>query len=613
LIATTLPNDGLEVRDLRVELARSSVDIVDEVSFNVAPGEIMGLVGESGCGKTTVGLALLGYSKRGARIVGGVVRVGAQEILALSQRSLRDVRGRLVSYVPQDPSVALNPAIRVYDQLEESLRVHGFGASAEERRARIAEMLQEVLLPNEMSMLRRYPHQFSGGQLQRIALAMAFAHRPRVIVLDEPTTGLDVTTQAHVLETVRVLCRSYAVAAVYITHDLAVVANTATRLGVMYAGRLVEHGPRDQLFRAAAHPYTRRLLEAVPDISGRYPLLGIPGRTAMPKHRPTGCSFAPRCEYAVEQCRQTFPPVEQMASAHDARCFRAREVMTEAARERTASVAQERGLVDGEPLLSMIDVRASYAGHEVVHGASLGVYPRRCLALVGESGSGKTTLARCVAGVHRDLEGEIRFAGQPLARVARDRPRETRQHVQYIFQNPYGSLNPRKTVGQIVADPLVLFFRPSRRDLHARVEAALEQVSLTAEHGERYPDELSGGERQRVAIARALAAEPRLLICDEITSALDAPVQASIVELLRDLQRDMQLSMLFVTHNLALVANIADEVAVMCAGSIVEHGPVDDVLTAPKADYTRVLVADTPSVDGASRAAATAASPGADG
>ncbi len=594
----------LEVENLRVELAGSGVDIVDEVTFTVAEGEALGLVGESGSGKTTVGLAILGHCRRGARLAGGEVRIDGKNILARSPAELRGMRGRVVSYVPQDPTASLNPALRIETQLMETLTAHGYGSSAEERRARLGEMLAEVLLPSDRKFLRRYPHQLSGGQQQRVALSMAFACRPHVIVLDEPTTGLDVTTQAHVLETVRELCKSHGVAALYISHDLAVVAFVADRVAVMYAGRMVESGPTHQLFRAAAHPYSRKLVQAIPDISGRYALVGIPGRAPPPGHRPTGCFFAPRCAFAVEECRQTFPPVTQVSSSHDVRCWRAADVLAETVLERIRIEAAEREQRGEVSLLAARGIRASYADREVVFDVSLAVWPQECLALVGESGSGKTTFARCIAGLHRQYTGEVILQGRSLPPGAGNRDRESRRMVQYIFQSPYSSLNPRKTVGQIVAQPIRLFFDLEPRDMRARVIEVLETVALSGTLIDRYPDQLSGGERQRVAIARGLAAGPSLLVCDEITSALDVSVQAAIVELLAALQREMGLGLLFVTHNLALIRSIAQEVAVMSEGRIIEFGTVEEVLESPRAPYTQKLLSDTPSLDTALAAAA---------
>ncbi|HXH97301.1 MAG TPA: ABC transporter ATP-binding protein [Gaiellaceae bacterium] len=586
----------LEVEGLRVEVEGRGEDIVDDVSFSIGGGEVLGLVGESGSGKSTVGLALLGHTRRGARIVAGEVRVDGRDILRLPESELRGLRGRTVSYVPQDPASALNPALRIRKQLEEVLETHGFGDSAAARTSRLREMLAEVLLPSDDAFLRRYPHQLSGGQQQRVGLAMAFACRPRVIVLDEPTTGLDVTTQAHVLATVRDLCTAHGVAALYVSHDLAVVATLADRVAVMYAGRIVENGPERVLFRAAAHPYTRRLIEAIPEISGRHALEGIPGTAPRPGTRPDGCFFAPRCDYAVEGCTEALPPLEALSDRHFVRCLRHAEVLAVGARERRP--APELPVPEKDSAL--ITVRGLDAWHgerQFLFGIELTVQPRQCVALVGESGSGKTTLARCVAGLHRNFTGELALHGKPLAPGARARDRNDRRELQYIFQSPYNSLNPRKTIAQIVSQPLGLFFDLDHRQTHERVVATLERVRLGSSVMTRYPHELSGGERQRVAIARALAAEPTLLVCDEVTSALDVSVQAAIVDLIAELQREMKLGLLFVTHNLALIRTIAEEVAVMNGGRIVEAGKVESVLGSPQDDYTKALLADTPSME----------------
>jgi peptide/nickel transport system ATP-binding protein len=594
---------ALQVEHLRVEVESERVDIVDEVSFHVDAGEVLGLVGESGSGKTTVGLAVLGHTRRGARIAGGEIRIEGRSVLALGPLQRQALRGKLVSYVPQDPSAALNPALRIGKQLDETLVTHGFGASDTERRARIREALGEVLLPSDDAFLRRYPHQLSGGQQQRVALAMAFANRPRVIVLDEPTTGLDVTTQAHVLATVRDLCEAHGVAAVYVSHDLAVVATLARRVAVMYAGRIEELGPKNALFTASAHPYTRRLVEAIPEVSGAHQLVGIPGAAPRPGQRPPGCFFEPRCSYAVERCRVEFPPVEEVAVGHEVRCHEHERVLGDSLAPRVPARPLP-DLVAVETLLDAQGVSASHGPRRVLFDVDLSIRPHECIALVGESGSGKTTLARCIAGLHASWEGEILFEGRPLPRGARLRDRATRQHIQYVFQSPYASLNPRKTVGQIVSQPVRLFLDPGRRELRGRTVEALALVRLAESVVDRYPHELSGGERQRVAIARALVANPHLLICDEVTSALDVSVQAAIVDLLAELQRELGLGLLFVTHNLALIRTIAQEVAVMSEGRIVERGRAAEVLDRPRANYTRRLLSDTPSLEAALAASA---------
>ena len=592
----SMPEPSIVVQGLKVVVRGTGNDIVDDVTFAIAPGEVLGLVGESGSGKTTAALALLGHTRRGAQIAGGSVKIGDQEVLKLNREQQRRLRGRVISYVPQDPASALNPALRIGTQLTEALEVHGVGGGGEERRARVAEMMREVALSDDPSYLRRYPHELSGGQQQRIGLAMAFACRPRVIVLDEPTTGLDVTTQAHVLGTVRDLAAAHQVAALYVSHDLAVVGSLAARVAVMYAGRIVELAPADDLFHAAAHPYTRRLVAAVPHLEGRRNLVGIPGRAPSPGQRPAGCSFALRCTMVKEECTVAMPELRVVAEAHSARCLFAEQVRA-LVDERSGPAGEVSQPPAADSVLALQGVNAGYMGLTVVHDINLGVAPRECLALVGESGSGKTTLARAIVGLHRERSGEILLKGTPLAQAARSRPRDVRRSIQYVFQNPYGSLNPRRTVGQIVRQPLELFGGGSGKEIDRRVDEMLERVSLTAAYARQYPDQLSGGERQRVAIARALVCDPEVLVCDEVTSALDVSVQAAIVELLGQLQRDLGLAMLFVTHNLPLVRSIAQRVAVMSRGRIVELGPVDRVLQDPTDDYTRRLLADTPSLE----------------
>jgi len=596
---------ALEVVDLRVEIDHGNhEDIVDGISFRVAAGEVLGLVGESGSGKTTVGLAVLGHTRRGARVARGEVRIEGRDILLLPPLERQQLRGKLVSYVPQDPASSLNPALKIETQLDETLSAHGFGSSNAERRARIVEALAEVLLPSDETFLRRYPHQLSGGQQQRVALAMAFANRPRVIVLDEPTTGLDVTTQAHVLATVRDLCSAHGVAAVYVSHDLAVVATLADRVAVMYGGRIAELGPTATLFRQAAHPYTRRLVEAIPEMSGQHALVGIPGTAPRPGHRPSGCFFAPRCAYVQDECTTAEPPLERVSDEHEVRCIRHAAVLRDAATARIAATPRpEIGVEDA--LVAVIGVNASYGTRQVLHNVELVVRPRECLALVGESGSGKTTLARCVAGLHTSYTGQVSFRGKELPAGSRSRDADTRREIQYVFQSPYNSLNPRKTIAQIIEQPLRHFFSIGGSDGRGRVRGALDRVQLSTTCLDRYPHQLSGGERQRVAIARALVAEPQLLVCDEVTSALDVSVQAAIIDVLAELQRELHIGLLFVTHNLALIRTLSQEVAVMNGGRIVERGRVDDVLDAPKADYTKTLLSDTPSLE-AALAAATA-------
>jgi peptide/nickel transport system ATP-binding protein len=589
---TTAAPPAVQVEDLEICTSKGTV-VVAGISFDIAAGEVLGLVGESGSGKTTVGLSLLGHARRGLKITGGTVMLGDRDILRMNDAELRRLRGDLVSYVPQDPASSLNPALRIGTQLREVLEAHRFEGNHSER---IAEMMREVALSDDPKYLERYPHQLSGGQQQRVGLAMAFANRPRLIVLDEPTTGLDVTTQATVLDTVRELAAAHGVGALYVSHDLAVVAALARRVAVMYSGRIVEMGLADELFESAAHPYTRRLVGAIPRLTGGRSLVGIPGHAPSPARRPPGCAFAPRCTMHIPQCDEEVPPLMPVRPEQSVRCIRADEVLKQA----QSKVGDPVDIVapeHGNAVLALDNVVAHYGSVEVLHSISLTLEPHECLAVVGESGSGKTTTARSIAGLHSNWTGSIRLGDRELEKSARARSTGTRRQIQYIFQNPYGSLNPRRTIGETVGQPLSVFKIAKGREADRMVGEMLEQVSLSASYARRYPDQLSGGERQRVAIARALISKPSVLICDEVTSALDVSVQAAIVELLGSLQRDLGLSMVFVTHNLPLVRSIAQKVAVLADGSIVEYGATADLLANPQQPYTRELIENTPSLE----------------
>ena len=566
---------ALAVKNLRIDVAQSGHDIVDEITLTLERGQVLGLVGESGSGKTTVGLAVLGHARKGVAIHSGTVTIAGKEILGLEGNELRRARGRLVSYVPQDPGTALNPALRIGPQVFEVLQTHGFGADKQARWARVREVFTEVKLTIVPEFLRRYPHQLSGGQQQRVGLAMAFAARPDVIVLDEPTTGLDVSTQAHVLETVRSLTADHGAAALYVTHDLAVVATLADRVAVMYAGRIVEQGTTAEIFANPAHPYTRYLVAAAPEMGSDRALVGLSGRAPSPGKRPVGCAFALRCEVATDQCHEAFPEVTTVgsSSSHEVRCFHAFAVPERTAQRGSAGVST----VELEDVaLSVRKVSAGYTGTTVVHDVSFDIAQGECVALVGESGSGKSTLSRSIGGLHREWTGDIALGGGLLMRSARDRPVQQRLSIQYVFQNPYSSLHPRRSIADSIARPLAIAGKDSTA-IRREVDQMLERVSLSSSYGSRFPDQLSGGERQRVAIARALVSRPQVLICDEVTSALDVLVQATIIELLVDLQRDFGLAMLFVTHNLPLVRSIAQRVAVMADGKIVELGSAADI------------------------------------
>jgi peptide/nickel transport system ATP-binding protein len=595
---------GLVVHGLRVESILHAVDIVSDVTFSVPAGSALGIVGESGCGKTTVSMALLGFARPGTRIADGSVRIGGTDVLRLGEAELRRTRGRSISFVPQNPSKCLSPGMRVRRQLEEL---------AEEKElvdpdAAIRRAFEAAQLSTDAVFGERYPHQLSGGQQQRVAIAMALLCEPDVVVLDEPTTGLDVITQARLLSVIRELRSDREATIVYVSHDLGVVRNLVDRVAVMYGGYLVEEGSVDDVFRDPQHPYTRRLLEAIPRLRAKaaWPR-GIAGSAVEPWNRPRGCPFVERCDYAVDRCEAELPPLETVRD-RTVRCVRWGELAGEGFEVPPLRLL-ERTPVGVEAATHTLSVGGLTAGYgrppsfwrrrdEVVAPAvdavSFDVPPGRCVAVVGESGSGKTTLARCVVGLHAPTSGEIRLNGDVLAPVARHRDPGVRRRIQIVFQDPDSSLNPSMTVGQIVERPLRQFFDLGRGGTRARVAELLELVRLPGSFAARRPGALSGGEKQRVALARALAAEPELLICDEVTSALDVAVQASILQLLEELREQLEMSLLFISHDLAVVRTISETVIVMRSGRICETLPTEVAFASPSHPYTRELRAAVP-------------------
>jgi len=585
---------GIVVRDLRIALMATGGDVVSDVSIDIRPGEVVGLVGESGSGKTSVGLAILGFSRPGADLAAGQVDLGPVDILQEPADRLRSIRGNTISYIPQDPATALNPALRIGVQIRELIEVHESGQSRAEVESRVGAAVIDVGLPGTPDFLRRYPHQLSGGQQQRICIAMAFLLNPQVVVLDEPTTGLDVVTQARVIDLIRRKCTDGEVSALYITHDLAVVSQVADRIIVLYAGRMAEEGRREDVLSEPRHPYTSSLLSAAPHLDSRRLLSAPRGSAPSPGHRPLGCEFHPRCEMAQEICRRERPGVTELPQAHRVRCHRVADTMGLPRQAATMPDFPLSPIVN--PTLTVSGLSVAYGDRVVLEKVDLQVSGGECVALVGESGSGKSTLSRALVGLVKPSSGSILLKGRRLAASVRDRPREDRVSLQYVFQNPYGSLNPRKSIQQILTQPLRALKSLDNSSAQREAAHALERVGLQTSILSRYPKDLSGGERQRVALAKAIACGPEVLICDEVTSALDVSAQATIVDLLRGLVDELGLALIFVTHNLSLVRSIGNRCVVLNEGRIVESGPSYEVIDHPRDPYTRSLVAANPAI-----------------
>jgi peptide/nickel transport system ATP-binding protein len=593
------PNVALEVKKLSVHLY-DGTPVVSDISFTVLEGQILALVGESGSGKTTIATALLAHTRVGAKIADGEVNVSGQNILRLDAHALRRVRGKQVSYVPQNPSTALNPLITIQAHLIDVLQSHEPDLSAAQQQARVIHTLKDVELAYDEGFLSRYPHQLSGGQQQRVLLALSFITRPSVIVLDEPTTALDVTTQAKVLETVKTLCQSYGVAAVYVSHDLAVVKKIADHVIVLYGGQVAERATAYELFSQPLHPYSQGLIQAIPDIHLRAIPVPIVGNAPSLKSRGQGCVFAPRCKLATLECQSHIPSLVNVDkhADHAVACINFHKqspLKSRSINHNGAPKARVVVLGHPQPLLDVKHLSVSFDGKSVLNDISFHVKKGECLALVGESGSGKTTISRAIAGLNAKATGSLTFNGQSLSLNARSRESALSHQIQYIFQNPYQSLNPRQTVRQTLSNTVRHYFPSRLQEKDDIIATALQRVSLDAGIADRFPKELSGGELQRVSIARALVCEPSLLICDEITSALDVSVQAAILELIKSLQRN-GLSIIFVTHNLGIVRSISDRVLVLKNGLIVESGDVDVLLDQPRQPYTKALINDSPSI-----------------
>ena len=598
----------LVVKELSVEFAtrQGSVRAVDRASFSVRPGEIVALVGESGCGKSVSVLAILGLlPQQTGGVVGGEVLFDGVDLLKLSDDAMRERRGRDIGMVFQEPMTSLNPVLTIGLQVMEPLIAH-LGMTQTAARARAKELLELVGIPDPAQRLQQYPHELSGGMRQRVMIAMAISCNPKLLIADEPTTALDVTVQAQILELMKDLAQRLDIALIFITHNLGIVARYADRVVVMYAGKPVEQAPVGTLFESPRHPYTIGLLRVVPRLDRLRGdrLETIEGLPPNFMNLPSGCRFAPRCPWQLAKCAEE-PSLDELEPQHRVACWRAAETLSRAAtlRRGEASVRVQKASV----LLSLKGVSKHFGGEgmfggagktRAVDGVTLTVHTGETLGLVGESGCGKTTLGRLVLSLERPTAGRILFEDQDIARLRGGQLRRNRRQIQAVFQDPYSSLNPRMTIGQILGEPMSVYRMADNRGAIAeRVAEFLEQVGLSADFAARYPHMLSGGQRQRVGIARALAMQPRFIVCDEPVSALDVSIQGQIVNLLRDIQTKHGLTYLFIAHDLAVVRHIADRVAVMYLGQIMELADSAELYASPRHPYTQALLNAIPIPD----------------
>ena len=592
---------------------RGTVRAVRDASLDVHRGELLGLVGESGCGKSTTAFAAMGYLPGTARREGRILFDG-RDLAGMAAPELRRLRGNRIAMVYQDPALSLNPTMRVGAQIQEVLRVH-LGAGARPARRRSAELLDSVQLPDPGATAMRYPHQLSGGQQQRVVIAMALACEPDLLIMDEPTTGLDVTTEATILELVQDLKRQINAGIVYVSHNLGVIAAVADRVVVMYAGQTVEEAPVRELFKAPRHPYTAGLLRCVPTPPGEagptQRLSSIPGAVFPPSEpSPDACLFSSRCPIVATSCRREAPPMTDTDVAHRSRCARwgdvtptlwgALDAVTEAERGKGGSLLTATGLRHAygrwrrKYLLFGPRVRAPVrAVTDVGFTAGRG----RTLGIVGESGSGKTTVARAIVGLVPRDEGEVRLRDENLAPDVERRTRAQRAAMRMVFQNPTASLNPKRAVRHAIVRALRKFSGLNRRESRARAEALMRAVGLNPTYLDRLPGELSGGELQRVALAAAFAASPDIIVADEAVSALDVSVQAQVLNLLRARQQEMDTSYVSITHDLGVVRYLSDDILVLYAGHVAESGPAEMVLNPPFHPYTEALMSAVPVPD----------------
>ncbi|KQU81121.1 MULTISPECIES: dipeptide ABC transporter ATP-binding protein [unclassified Rhizobacter] len=610
----------LQVHDLKVALDAEAglVKAIDGLRLTIARGETFALVGESGCGKSMTALALMRLLPDNGRVTEGSLHVEGEDVFALPESRMRSVRGGKIGMIFQEPSTSLNPVKRVGEQIVEAIEAHTElrGPAA---RAKAIEWLGKVGIPEPERRIDEYPFRLSGGQKQRVMIAMTLAAEPDFLIADEPTTALDVTIQAQILDLLKRLQSEQGMGLLLITHDLAVVAGMAHRVALMYAGQIIEEATSDEFFRAPKHPYAKLLLRALPDADKRGGrLAAIPGTVPPLWQEFTGCRFAPRCDRVMPECHTTIPELIDLGARRNVRCILYRdgampldaapiqgEPVAALPEKRTETGLDQPLLLDVKQLAVRFPIRRGLLqrahGHfNAVDGISFAIRPGETLALVGESGCGKTTTGKAIVQLLRHqavIEGQAVFQGHDLFTLQGDALRDARRAVQIIFQDPFASLNPRMRVFDVLEEGLLALrpeLDPSAR--RALLEKLVDQVGLRRDALQRYPHEFSGGQRQRIAIARALAVNPKLIVCDEPTSALDVSVQAQILNLLRELQRELGVSYLFITHNIGVVEYIADHVAVMQKGRIEEAGTTESVLSSPQSSYTRTLLAAVPRI-----------------
>jgi peptide/nickel transport system ATP-binding protein len=608
----------LTVKNLRTEFALrdSSVAAVDDISFELNEGECLGIVGESGCGKTTTGLTIMRLLPRNGRVASGQILLGDQDLAALSEKEMQGVRGNDIALIPQDPLTSLNPVMKIGKQIGEGYRIHR-GASQNEADKRSIEVLEMVGMPHPAERLNQYPHELSGGLRQRVMIAMALVCSPKILIADEPTTALDVTIQAQILDILEELRTKLSMAVVLITHDMGVIAGRTDRVAVMYAGKIIEDASTPALFSRMRHPYTQSLLASVPvmastgtaqSTSGR--LVSIPGAPPSLTDRLIACRFAPRCQFATDECRTQEPPLtDSDDSDHDFACFHPVngpmriEVKEREGTEVAASAAPSEefltvtNLVKDFPIRGNGLIRRHRGVVSAVANVSFSVKRGETLGLVGESGCGKTTIGRLIVGLETPTSGTITFPestskhGRHQVAMARARQR------QMMFQDPYSSLDPRKRVRAIVSEPLDIQRIGTKSERQEQVFKLLRDVGLPADAAGRFPHEFSGGQRQRIGLARALALEPQMIVADEPVSALDVSIQAQMLNLMQDLQEEHNLSYILISHDLAVVQHASNRIGVMYLGKLVELGPSDVVFSSPSHHYTAGLLAAVPVPD----------------